>query len=412
MEKTGEFRRPAWPRRELVRGGVAALAVTAGLLFINWNGNVPAGQWVPAGLFCWLLHVVFFTVGGRQTAVWLRTWAEGRPGRFLAFPLLLAGLLYAYVLSAKGVPWHWPEVKPWAALAYLTAVPLAAVLPVLLFFRHTTGEAKPVGGWDFLLFAVAAGVAGGLRFPFDRLPVTGEFFETASRLTLLLTLVYATVVVRRLNLVGFNLSFAWTDLLLTLGCWGVMLLLFVALLYPAGLVTYVGYQDLSLRGVQSGTRYFLSHLFSVGVFEELAFRGIFQNMLAQKAQDLGEPTRKRLLTGGAAFFAVAALAATFLTANARFWWFPPLVVLAIFAATHWIEHRFKIQKGEYLVLAIISVVFGIAHYRFGEVFMGLACLAGWFDGFVYTKTKNVFLAALIHALLNCSAMFLGLHKNF
>lgn len=70
------------------------------------------------------------------------------------------------------------------------------------------------------------------------------------------------------------------------------------------------------------------------------------------------------------------------------------------------------SPGEYIVLAIISVVFGLAHYRFGEVFMSLACLAGWFDGLVYTKTKNVYLAALIHALLNCSPMFLGLQKNW
>jgi membrane protease YdiL (CAAX protease family) len=413
MKPPGEFSLPAWPKRELVRGDMAALAVITALLFINWDGGIPPGQLVPTVLFCWLLHVVFFTVGTRQTAAWLRVWAEGRPGRFLVVPLLLSGLLYAYVLSAKGVPWHWPDVKPWAALAYLAAVPLAAILPVLLFFRHTTaGEAKPVAGWDFLLFALAAGVAGGLRFPFDRIPLTGESFETASRLTLLLTLVYAAVVVRRLKLVGFNLSFAWRDLALTLGCWGVMLLLFVALLYPAGLVTYVGYQDLTLRGFQSGTRYFLFHLFSVGAFEELVFRGVFQNMLAQKTERLSDQTRKRLLTGGAVVFAVAAFAATFLIADARLRWFPPLIVLLVFAATHWIENRFKVQKGEYLVLAIISVIFGIAHYRFGVVFMALACLAGWFDGFVYTKTKNVFLAALIHALLNCSAMFLGLHKNF
>jgi len=229
---------------------------------------------------------------------------------------------------------------------------------------------------------------------------------------MLLALVYAAVVVRRLKLVGFNLFFTRRELLLTLGCWLIMLALFAGLLYPAGLVEYAGYRDLTLRGFQSGTRYFLFHLFTVAAFEELVFRGIFQNMLAQKAALLGDRTRRRLLAGAAVFLAAGAFAATFLIANAQFRWFTPLVVLLIFAATHLIEKHCKAQKGEYLVLAVISVAFGIVHFRFGVVFMTLACLAGWFDGFVYTRTKNVFLAALIHALLNCSAMFLGLHKNF
>ena len=411
MRQYPELKTSGSLRNDLGKGVLAALAVTAALLFINWNVT-PADTIIPAALFCWLMHAVFFTVGAQTVSVWLRIRLEGRASRFLLFPLVLAGLLCAYVLITRGHPLHWPQVKPWAAMAYLTAIPLAAVIPVLLFSRHAKGEEKPVGGWDFLLFAVAAGVAGVIHVPFDLIPVTGEYFETASRLTLLLVLVYSAVVVRRLSGVGFNLSFTGKELLLTLGCWLIMLLLFVGLLYPAGLINYVGYQDLTLHGFRSGTRYFLFHLFSVGAFEELVFRGLFQNMLAQKAERLSDLTRKRLLTGAAVFFTSAAFAATFLIAGARLRWFTPLVVFLIFAGTYQVEKRITERKGEYLVLAIISAAFGIVHFRFGVVFMALACLAGWFDGFVYTKTKNVFLAALIHALLNCSALFLGLHKNF
>ena len=412
MENHVQLNPRALSKGDLYRGGIAALIVTVCLLFINnWN-VVPTAQLIPAALFCWLMHVVFFTVGSRQTSAWLRAWAEGQAWRFLIIPLVLSALLYAYIFIAKGNPWYWPQVKPWVAMAYLAAIPLAAVIPVLLFLRQATGEEKAVSGWDFLLFAIAAGVVGGFSFPFDRIPVVGESFETASRLTLLLVLVYATVVVRRLKLVGFDLSFTRKELLLTLGCWLIMLALFVGMLYPTDLVEYVGYRDLTLRGFQAGMRYFLFHLFSVGAFEELVFRGVFQNMLAQKAELLSDKTRHRLLAGAAVFFAAAAFAVTFLIANARFRWFAPLIVLLIFVVTHLIEKQFKVKKGEYLVLAIISAAFGIVHFRFGVVFMILACLVGWFAGFVYTKTKNVFLAALIHALLNCSAMFLGLHKNF
>ena len=396
---------------DLVKGVLAALAVTACLLFINCD-RLPATPIIFAALYCGLMHVVYFTVGARTVSVWLRTRLEGEPWRFLLVPLLLSGLLVAYMLAVQGNPLHWPQVKPWIVLTYLAALPLAAVLPVLLFLRQATGATKAVGGRDFLLFGVAAGVAGTYHFPSDAIPVVGASFETGSQLTLLLVLVYAAVVVRRLKRVGFNLEFTWKDVLLTLGCWLIMLALFAGMLYPAGLIEYAGYRDLTWRGFRSGTRYFLFHLLSVGAFEELVFRGLFQNMLAQMAERLSDKTRKRLLAGSAAFLCAAAFTATFLIANARFHWFTPLVVLVIFAGTYLIETRCTVKKGEYIVLAIISAVFGIVHFRFGVVFMALACLAGWFDGFVYTKTKNVLLAALIHALLNCSAMFFGLHTNF
>ena len=398
-------------RKDLGKAVLAALAVTAALLFINWN-RVPLVSLLPALLFCWLMHVVFFTVGACTMSSWIRVRMAGHAWRFLMVPLLLVIIFYGYIFVVFGSPFHWPQMKPGLALTYLAVFPLAAILPVLLFLRNAMGEAKPARGRDFLLFAVAAGVAGGFRFGFDKIPAGGLSFESGSRLVLLLVLVYATVVVRRLENVGFNLSFSWKDLLLTIGCWLVMLVLFMGMLYPAGLIEYVGYKDFSLYGFQSGTRYFLFHLFGVAAFEELVFRGVFQNMLAQKAERLTDQTRRRLWTGSVTVAAVAAFAVSFLIADARFRWLTPLVVVLIFVAAWLIEKRFIVRKGEYLVLAIISAVFGIVHFRFGVVFMALACLAGWFDGFVYTKTKNVLLAALIHALLNCSAMFLGMQKNF
>ncbi len=399
-------------RADFVKGVLAALAVTGCLLFINW-GVAPAAPLIPAALFCWLLHALFFTVGAPAVAPWLRDGLKGSPWRSLIFPVLLAGVLGAHLLAVQGSPLHWVQAKPWAGAVYLTAFPLAALLPVLLFLRHAADAApRAVTAQDFLLFAVAAGVAGSFRLPHDALPTPGESFESVSRLGLLLVLVYAAVVVRRLRNVGFNLDFSGQDLLFTLGCWLIMLALFVGLLFPAGLIEYAGYRDPTFRGFQSGARYFLFHLFSVGAFEELVFRGLFQNMLAQAAERLRDRTRQRLLLGASAFFAAAAFAATFLAGHASHRWLAPAAVLLLFAGAHQIEKRFGVQPGEYLVLAIISAAFGIAHFRFGVVFMTLACLAGWFDGFVYTKTKNVFLAALVHALLNCSPMFFGLHKNF
>lgn len=398
-------------RKDLGQGVLAALIVTAGLLFINGNRR-PDPRIVVAALFCFVLYSVFFTVGARTVSTWLRTRLEGARGRFLIPPLLLAGLLYAYLFAVRGHPSHWPKTNLRTAWMYLAAVPLLAVLPSLLFLPWAKETEKPVGVRDFLFFGVSVGALGWFRFPFDAIPVTGRHFETASRLTLLLALVYSAVVVRRLKRVGFTLSFRGKDLGLTLGCWLIMLVLFAGLLYPAGRLEFTGYGTLSLRGFRSGLRVFLFHLFCVGAFEEFVFRGLFQNMLAQATERLGDATRKKLLAGVAVFLVAAALAVTFLIPNPSFRWLAPGVVLLIFAGTHRVEKRIRIRKGEYMVLAIISAVFGIVHFRFGVVFMAMACLAGWFNGFVYTKTKNVFLAAFLHALLNCSPMFFGLQVGF
>lgn len=385
--------------------------MTACLVFINWR-VVPGVQLVPAAVFCLSLFFVFFTLGTDSVSAVLRGWIEGRPWRFLAVPALLACFLVGYVLVVNGDPLRWANVAPRTASLYLAAVPVVALLPALLFFRYVRGGEKAVRGWDFLFFAVAAGLVDWFRFPFDRLPREGVSFQTASGLTMLLVLVYVTVVMRRLRLVGFALSFGWKELLLTVGCWLIMLALFVGMLYPAGLIEYVGHKEWSFRAFQEGFGYFLSHLLRVGVFEEFVFRGIFQNMLAQKAASLSDGARARLWSFFAVALAAAAFGATFLAKDGGPHWLPPLIVLLLFAVARFVERRFNVSKGEYLVLAVISAVFGVVHYRFGMTFMALACLAGWFDGFVYTKTKNVYLAALIHALLNCSAMFLGFRKNF
>jgi len=398
-------------RKECSKGMIAALLVVAALIFINWPTASPLPM-TPAAGFCLLLYFLFFPIGAVPVATRLRTWIEYNPRRVFLFPLVLAGLLYVYVFAVNGNPTTWPHAELRTVIFYLTAIPAAVLLPAWWFYRYCRAEEKPVNGWDFLRFALVAGLVGLSRFPFDGIPVTGRHFETAGHLVMMLVFVYVVVVVRRLKWVGFALSFSWRDLLFTIGCWVIMLALFFGMLYPAGLIQYVGYHDLSWLGFQAGFAYFLGHLFRVGMFEELVFRGVFQNMLAQKVGEWSGLSRTRLLKYAVIIAVPLALATTFLIPQAHCRWLPPLIVLLIFGITYLIEKYFRVSPGEYIVLAIISVVFGLAHYRFGEVFMALACLAGWFDGLVYTKTKNVYLAALIHALLNCSPMFLGLQKNW
>lgn len=71
--------------------------------------------------------------------------------------------------------------------------------------------------------------------------------------------------------------------------------------------------------------------------------------------------------------------------------------------------------GTYTALAIISMIFGLAHYHKGSIiFVGLAAVAGWAYGYTYLKTKNVFYAAIVHSLVNFSEFFsnyMTLNKN-
>jgi hypothetical protein len=90
-------------------------------------------------------------------------------------------------------------------------------------------------------------------------------------------------------------------------------------------------------------------------------------------------------------------------------WFPALVTLVIFLAAFFIEKSGKFQFGVYTALAITGVTFGLVHYHAGSiVYIGFACIAGWAYGYTWIKTGNVFYSALVHTLVNSSALIFGL----
>ena len=90
-------------------------------------------------------------------------------------------------------------------------------------------------------------------------------------------------------------------------------------------------------------------------------------------------------------------------------WFPALITIFLFLAAYFIERSGTNPKGTYTALAIASVLFGLVHYHSGSIiFVGLASIGGWAYGFTYIKTKNVFYAALVHALVNNSHLIFGL----
>jgi membrane protease YdiL (CAAX protease family) len=90
-------------------------------------------------------------------------------------------------------------------------------------------------------------------------------------------------------------------------------------------------------------------------------------------------------------------------------WFPALITVFLFLTAFGIERSGIGNSGTYTALAITSVIFGLVHYHSGSiVFVGLASIGGWAYGYTYIKTKNVFYAALVHALVNSSHLIFGL----
>jgi membrane protease YdiL (CAAX protease family) len=206
--------------------------------------------------------------------------------------------------------------------------------------------------------------------------------------------------------VGFEFVFDGKYFLVVLLSWLAIVALIMAMFYPAGAIEYVGYGPVSFQSFQKGFRGFMKHLFYVGIFEELIFRGIFQNLLAQKFKTFAPKNIKAIfICAGLVSIILGVIAAFSVKSGNK--WFLPLVTATLFISAYAIEKRYPDRKGEYLVLAIICAIFGIVHFHVGKAgFMGLATLAGWFYGYVYIKTKNVFYAGLLHVLVNCSSMFL------
>lgn len=154
------------------------------------------------------------------------------------------------------------------------------------------------------------------------------------------------------------------------------------------------------------TRNFVSVFLHTAFFEELVFRGLLQNMLAERV----EKTRsfKTFWIWGLIILFVLSLWVGY-SLKGSMQWFPALVTLLLFGTAFIIERMRESQIGTYTALAIISVFFGIVHlYNGSIIFVGLASIGGWAYGHTYIKTKNVFYATLVHELVNSSPLIFGL----
>lgn len=72
-----------------------------------------------------------------------------------------------------------------------------------------------------------------------------------------------------------------------------------------------------------------------------------------------------------------------------------------------ILQRFLTDKFNYPVgIGITSVIFGVVHFPFGYIFMGLATIAGVLYGYVFYRTTRIEYATGVHVLVNVARTLL------
>lgn len=234
----------------------------------------------------------------------------------------------------------------------------------------------------------------------------GGVFDSVYRIVIILAIVYAFVVVRNLKDVGFFPEFRLRYLWTALWIWIVFYAFVFIIGYSVDFLKFVGYEDVfSVLLVSVGISV-LRVFLHTAIFEELFFRGLLQNMLSKRITQ--NNSWKSFWNWGGAILLILSLITGYLMEGSMPW-FPALITLLLFFTAFAIERSGISTKGTYTALAITSVIFGLVHYHSGSIiFVGLASIGGWAYGYTYIKTKNVFYAALVHALVNSSHLIFGI----
>ncbi|GAB3927512.1 CPBP family intramembrane glutamic endopeptidase [Larkinella terrae] len=373
--------------RELRTGAVLTTVFFA--LFLYFNRQLPLTELLLDSPFFIALFFLTFTLGQPQVSEQLKQKTAGSPERAVALPVLLTGLLYAYL----GFHGHSP-FKGSAALFFFYLL-----FPALGFLAYKKPH-QPVRWTDFILYFLFLIPATSISFGAKtNLPFNGSGFSTVLKFVLILTAVYSFGTIRNLPDIGFFSTFKWKFLRTAIVVWLAFIALTTVIATASGFLKTGGYEPLSLSLIPVAVGELVRIFFGTALFEEVFLRGILQNLLARKITESGG--WKTYWTWGFAVFLLLSLLTGYLMHPALLW-VPVLITVLLFLAAYFIENK-SVLPGPYTSLAITSVFFGLVHFHAGSlVFVGLASIAGWGYGYTYIKTKNVFYAALVHTLVNSS----------
>lgn len=383
------------PQRPLLYSGIYTVLLS--IIFVGFSMEKnPMPDILIALPFFVILYFIFLSVGQPTVSDWLRTKMNGNIRNIVVFPLLLTFLYYGYII-ANGE-------NPLKGAGFL--VPCLLFFPVLAYAARGS-ENQRIDWLDFMLFFLFFFPVTLVKIePGSNLPFHGSGFDSVFRIVVILAAVFAFVVVRDFRDVGFYPVFKWKYLFTTIWVW----LAFYAFIFMVGYaIDFIkpnSDHDINPDLLEKIARTMLGTFLHVALFEELVFRGLLQNMLGKRIAQ--SAAWKTFWVWGLVILLVLSLLAGY-SLKGNMQWFPALITSLLFAAAFGIEQMKKANMGDYTALAITSVIFGLVHFHAGSiVFVALASIGGWAYGYVYLKTRNVFYAALLHALVNTTPLLFGL----
>lgn len=378
--------------KELAIGGILTGILFS--LFIYFNFNQPLNELLIGSVYFLLLYFLLFTLGQPNVSARIGKSLSVGNEKVMLFPAILVIMLYFY-LAFHGY-------SPFEGTAAL--FPFFFLFPLLGFLAFKKTEIV----WsDFVFLLLLLIPAVSISFKNNTgMPIHGNSFGSVYKIVIMLMGVYAFSIVRGIKEVGFFPAFQLKSLGVAIGCWLGFIGIVLVIGYFGNFVRLSALDPISEESLSKGIRNFIKIFIGTALFEELYFRGLIQNMLAQKISQY-KGWQKTWRWGFGIFLVLAFLTGYLMDKN--LFWFPLLIAAILFGAAYFIEKSTPGRHGVYTALAITSIFFGLVHFHAGSViFVGLASVAGWFYGYTYLKTRNVFYAALVHTLVNSSEFLFAL----
>lgn len=383
-----------FPTKAVAKSIVYTILLAIVFLLFTWQTNTAIDLLIALPFFI-LLYFFFFTIDKPTVADWIRHKTKSDIRRLIIFPLLLLVLFYSYIAFNGENPLK----------GTLFLVPYLLFFPILAFAaRH--GKER-IDWFDFLiLFLFIFPVTLVKVDPSGNLPFNSGGFDSVYRITVMLAAIFAFSIVRNISDVGAYPVFKWRFLFTVLWVWAVFYICVFVIGYSVDFIKAGNGKGWDFVRIEAITRKILSIFLHTALFEELVFRGLLQNMLQKRVAQAR--TWKSFWKWGLATLLVISILTGY-SMKGTLQWFPALITLLLFGIAWYIENRQKQTVGVYTALAITSVIFGLVHFHSGSIiFTGLASIGGWAYGYAYLKTRNVFYAALLHALVNATPLIFGL----
>jgi hypothetical protein len=364
-------------------------------VFFNRSSEILPATFVALPFFV-VFYFFLFSIGREKVSFQIKEWLNFDIQNIVIFPSILIVLYFGYVLIIGKNPFQ----------GAVSMVPFLVFFPVLVFAAQRK-DVKKIDWLDFttlVIFLLPITLINAN--PSGKLPDSGNDFDSAYRIVMMLTAVYAFAVVRGLDDVGFFPEFKLKNLITALGVWLAYYGFVFIIGYSVNFIQLNGHETFSADLTYKIALALITTFLHTALFEELFFRGILQNLLSKRINQ-SKSWMVFWKWGLGILFVLAILVGYTLKGGIQ--WFPALVTLLMFLAAFFIEKSGKTQMGVYTSLAISGVIFGLVHYHAGSiVYIGFACIAGWAYGYTWIKTRNVFYAALVHTLVNSSALIFGL----